>query len=526
MVHMAPGFGEDDQNVCNAVGIPTICPMDEHGRYTAEVAAVGRHARVRRQPGGHQGPQGARRRRAPRQLQPQLPALLALRRAAGLPRHQLVVRAGHRVPRPHGRAQPADPLGARAHQGGQLRQVARQRPRLEHQPQPLLGFTDPGVAQRRPRVPAHRRVRQHRAISSATSASTVTDLHRPYVDDLVRPEPRRPHRPVDDAPRARRCSTAGSRAAACRSPRCTIRSRTREWFESHYPGDFIVEYIGQTRGWFYTLHVLATALFDRPSFTHLRQPRHRARRRRPEDVEEPEQLPRPDDGVRHLRQRRHAVVPAQLADPPRHRPDGHRGRHPRHGAPGHPAHLEQLVLPVALRQRGRHAGHVPHRQHRRARSLHPRQDPRPARRRSPRTLDEYDLFAACGAVRSFLDALTNWYVRRSRDRFWAGDQDGDRHAAHRAVAAVPRARAVAAADHRGRLPGAHRRAQRAPHRLARRRRRCRPTASWWSRWTSPATCAAARLRLRKAHQRRVRQPLRVAAGGGAPGPIGSRRSPI
>jgi isoleucyl-tRNA synthetase len=40
-----------------------------------------------------------------------------------------------------------------------------------------------------------------------------------------------------------------------------------EWFEHHYPGDFIVEYIGQTRGWFYTLHILATALFDRPAFS-------------------------------------------------------------------------------------------------------------------------------------------------------------------------------------------------------------------------------------------------------------------
>ena len=40
----------------------------------------------------------------------------------------------------------------------------------------------------------------------------------------------------------------------------------KEWFEHHYPGDFIVEYNGQTRGWFYTLHVLATALFDRPAF--------------------------------------------------------------------------------------------------------------------------------------------------------------------------------------------------------------------------------------------------------------------
>ena len=40
----------------------------------------------------------------------------------------------------------------------------------------------------------------------------------------------------------------------------------RDWFETHYPGDFIVEYFPQVRGWFYTLHVLATALFDRPAF--------------------------------------------------------------------------------------------------------------------------------------------------------------------------------------------------------------------------------------------------------------------
>jgi isoleucyl-tRNA synthetase len=44
VVHMAPGFGEDDQNECNAAGIPTMCPMDEHGQYTAEITPwVGRH---------------------------------------------------------------------------------------------------------------------------------------------------------------------------------------------------------------------------------------------------------------------------------------------------------------------------------------------------------------------------------------------------------------------------------------------------------------------------------------------------
>jgi isoleucyl-tRNA synthetase len=40
-----------------------------------------------------------------------------------------------------------------------------------------------------------------------------------------------------------------------------------------------------------------------------------------------------------------------------------------------------------------------------------------------RQLDEYDISGAAGSVRSYLDALTNWYVRRSRDRFWAGDAD-------------------------------------------------------------------------------------------------------
>ena len=40
----------------------------------------------------------------------------------------------------------------------------------------------------------------------------------------------------------------------------------KEWFESHFPSDFIVEYTGQIRCWFYYLHVLAVALFDKNAF--------------------------------------------------------------------------------------------------------------------------------------------------------------------------------------------------------------------------------------------------------------------
>ena len=38
-------------------------------------------------------------------------------------------------------------------------------------------------------------------------------------------------------------------------------------------------------------------------------------------------------------------------------------------------------------------------------------------------MDVYDIAGACERVRDHAEALTNWYVRRSRDRFWAGDAD-------------------------------------------------------------------------------------------------------
>jgi isoleucyl-tRNA synthetase len=47
---------------------------------------------------------------------------------------------------------------------------------------------------------------------------------------------------------------------------CHYPFENKEWFNHHFPADFIVEYPGQIRGWFYYLHVLSTALMDRPSF--------------------------------------------------------------------------------------------------------------------------------------------------------------------------------------------------------------------------------------------------------------------
>lgn len=94
------------------------------------------------------------------------------------------------------------------------------------------------------------------------------DLHRPFIDALTRPNPDDP-RPEGVRSTMRRIPDvldvwfdSGSMPFA----QVHYPFENADWFAHHYPGDFIVEYIGQTRGWFYLLHVLATALFDRPAF--------------------------------------------------------------------------------------------------------------------------------------------------------------------------------------------------------------------------------------------------------------------
>src|SRR5690606_18159681 len=109
------------------------------------------------------------------------------------------------------------------------------------------------------------------------NADGEPDLHRPWVDDLTRPNPDDPRTPEEGQSTMRRAADvldgwfdSGSMAFAQNRYPC----EDADWFDGtaekkgHFPGDFIVEYIGQTRGWFYTLHVLATGLFDKPAFSN------------------------------------------------------------------------------------------------------------------------------------------------------------------------------------------------------------------------------------------------------------------
>ena len=95
----------------------------------------------------------------------------------------------------------------------------------------------------------------------AVDPSKVNDLHRPYVDDIIIK--------TDSGKLAYRISEVFD---------CWFESGSMPYAQDHYPfedssnwdnkfpADFIAEAVDQTRGWFYTLHVLATALFDKPAF--------------------------------------------------------------------------------------------------------------------------------------------------------------------------------------------------------------------------------------------------------------------
>ncbi|KHF42261.1 isoleucine--tRNA ligase [Saccharomonospora viridis] len=248
-----------------------------------------------------------------------------------------------------------------------------------------------------------------------------TDLHRPHIDALTRPNPDDPTgkstmRRVPDVLDV--WFDSGSMPFA----QVHYPFENAEWFEHHYPGDFIVEYIGQTRGWFYTLHVLATALFDRPAFRTCvshgivlgsdGQKMSKSLRNYPDISEVFDR-----DGSDAMRW---YLMSSPIL----------RGGNLVVTDKGIRDAVRQAVLPLwnsyyflALYANAENtSGTV------RTDSEHVLDRYLLAKTHELVTdvggaLDDYDIAGACATVRDFLEVLTNWYVRRSRDRFWNGDRD-------------------------------------------------------------------------------------------------------
>ncbi|WP_230425165.1 isoleucine--tRNA ligase [Prauserella cavernicola] len=249
----------------------------------------------------------------------------------------------------------------------------------------------------------------------------LDNLHRPYIDELTRPNP---DDPTGQSTMRRIPDVLDVWFDSGSMPYAQVHYpfENADWFEHHYPSDFIVEYIGQTRGWFYLLHVLATALFDRPAFRTCishgivlgsdGQKMSKSLRNYP-DVNEVFDRDGSDAMRWYL-----------MASPIL------RGGNLVVTEKGIRDAVRQAVLPLwnsyyflaLYAGAGGVEGSV------RTDSRHVLDRYVLAKTQELVTdvgyaLDNYDIAGACATLRDFLEVLTNWYVRRSRDRFWAAEQD-------------------------------------------------------------------------------------------------------
>ncbi|WCJ30907.1 Isoleucine--tRNA ligase cytoplasmic [Euphorbia peplus] len=105
------------------------------------------------------------------------------------------------------------------------------------------------------------------AMLESLSGKKIVDLHREYVDDITIPSSRGPEYGV--LKRVKDVFDCWFESGSMPYAYIHYPFENTELFENNFPGDFVAEGIDQTRGWFYSLMVLSTALFGKPAFKNL-----------------------------------------------------------------------------------------------------------------------------------------------------------------------------------------------------------------------------------------------------------------
>ena len=253
------------------------------------------------------------------------------------------------------------------------------------------------------------------------------DLHRPYVDDVKVA-----------------CGECGKEAA--RVPEVLdawfdsgsmpyaqdhYPFENEEHFHNNFPADYICEAVDQTRGWFYSLLAISTMLFGKSSFKTCLVLGHIL------DAE----------GKKMSKSRGNVVNPWEIFD--RQGADALRWALYTASSPGNPRRFSEDQVDEAVRKYlltlwntysffvtyaridgfDPQTGYVPPEE----RSLMDRwalSELQLTVETVTERLDAYDVTAAGRAIGEFVDELSNWYVRRGRRRFWKGEDDTDKRAAH------------------------------------------------------------------------------------------------
>ena len=429
VVHCAPGFGEDDMLLCEAAGIPVVCPVDDSGCFTAEVPPW-------------QGLQV---------FDANKPIVRDLKERGLLVKQETYV---HSYPHCW---RTGTPLIYKAVNSWYVKVTAFRDRMVELNQQInwipenvkdgrfgkwLEGAIDWSISRNRfwgapipiwkSDDPQYPRIDVYGSLDELERDFGVRpdNLHRPFVDQLTRPNPDDPSgnstmRRVEDVLDC--WFESGSMPFA----QVHYPFENKDWFDKHFPADFIVEYLAQTRGWFYTMTVLSTALFDRPPFKNCLchgvilaeggKKLSKSLRNFPDPEEVFDSIG--SDALRWF------LISSPVV---------------RGGELYIEKDAKQIAEAVRLVVNPIWNAYYFF-------CLYANTDGVRARLRTDSTqlldryilaktrelvdglgqdLDAYDLSGACGRVLAHIDSLNNWYIRRSRERFWKAEKDRDKQDAY------------------------------------------------------------------------------------------------
>lgn len=257
----------------------------------------------------------------------------------------------------------------------------------------------------------------------------AVDLHRPAIDEIrfVHPENGRTYTRVEEVIDCWFDSGAMSYA------QWHYPFENAETFSTHFPADFICEAIDQTRGWFYTLHAIGTLVSDSVAYRNCVVLSHIVDK----------------DGKKMSKSLGNIVDPYDVFD--------HIGADPLRWyflarlAPDAQKRIsEEIVAEVASTfvntLWNTYAFFV---MYARLDEVDVTQEV-PAKDRPEldrwimallfrtatlvtESLDKYDAKAAGSAIETFIDQLSNWYIRRNRRRFWKSEAGLDKQSAYRTL---------------------------------------------------------------------------------------------
>lgn len=205
----------------------------------------------------------------------------------------------------------------------------------------------------------------------------------------------------------------------------------KQWFDNHSPSDFVVEYTGQIRCWFYYLHVLSVALFDKPAYKNcvvhgtVLAKDGKKLSKKSKNYTDPMELMKSfgTDAFRLYMYDSNAMLVNDM----------------QFDEAGLKDSLQQVVLPFwncayfyqSYAGIDNFVGDVNHK-------------PNPANnldkwmlsklyateKAIKNSMDNYRVDEYVKPIISLIDGLSNWYIRRSRRRFWASGMDKDKKDAY------------------------------------------------------------------------------------------------